>query len=178
MNAMVSAMIVRRATEHDLPEVLLLERETATAPHWAAAEYARMLEGGGGGLRRAMFVATEGRVITGFAVGKLVGSGPDAEAELESVVVRAEERRQGLGSALCRAVIAWSRAQGAAAITLEVRVGSGGAVKLYGGLGFVAAGRRPRYYQDPPEDAVVMRCGLSRAGAEKVQKDEEPGLFE
>jgi ribosomal-protein-alanine N-acetyltransferase len=101
------------------------------------------------------------------------------EAELESVVVREEMRRQGLGSALCRAVMDWARQEGAAAIGLEVRAGSGGALRLYGGMGFVAVGRRPHYYHDPDEDAIVMRCGLGAgaAASDRIAADGQPVLF-
>ena len=153
---------IRRATEHDLAEVVLLERETATSPHWAWAEYAGMQQTGHeAGIRRCLFVAADGRNIHGFAVGKALGHGHDTEAELESVVVRAEERREGIGSSLCRAVMDWSRQEGAAAILLEVRSASAGAIRLYGGLGFVATGRRPHYYHDPTDDAILMRCVFS-----------------
>lgn len=175
MSMVASVMTIRQATEMDVAEVVLLERETRTAPHWAVAEYEGMLRRGAGRLRRALFVAVDGRVLMGFAVGKVVGVGRDAEAELESVVVRGEARRQGLGSALCRAAMEWSRKEGAEVITLEVRSGSSGAVRLYGGLGFVATGRRSGYYHEPVEDALVMRCGLK--GARVVERDEEPGLF-
>jgi ribosomal-protein-alanine N-acetyltransferase len=169
---------IRRAVEAELAEVVLLERQTATAPHWAWADYAPMLgTGGAGSLRRNLFVAAEGRVISGFAVGKVLGAGRDAEAELESVVVRGDMRRQGLGSALCRAVMDWSRHEGAAAIGLEVRAGSAGALRLYGGLGFVAVGRRPHYYHEPTEDAVVMRCVLAGTHALMAEEDGQPALF-
>ena len=170
---------IRRASDAELAQVLLLERASPTAPHWAWAEYAPMLQAAGGsGLRRCLYVAAEGRVVSGFAVGKAVGSGNDIEAELESVVVRPETRRQGLGSALCRAVIEWSRREGASSIALEVRAGSAGALRLYGGLGFVAIGRRPRYYSEPVEDAVVMRCALSGVlAANHVEAEAQPALF-
>ena len=115
-----------------------------------------MLGGAAGGVRRALFVAVEGPGLVGFAVGKVVGT----EAEVESVVVRAEGRRRGVGSLLCLAVMEWCGEEGAGAIMLEVRLGSAGAVKLYGGLGFVEVGRRAGYYREPVEDAVVMRCEL------------------
>lgn len=175
MDVLADLTVIRRAREADLPEVMLLERETPTAPHWAMAEYLGMVGAGTGGrLRRALFVATEGQKIRGFSVGSVVGSGREAEAELESVAVRRSDRRQGLGSALCRAVMQWSRDEGAHVITLEVRVGSSGAVRLYGGLGFVSAGRRSRYYQDPQEDAAVMRCELG--GTTRAATNEEPWL--
>jgi ribosomal-protein-alanine N-acetyltransferase len=157
-----SGWVVRPGNEADLAEIVLLERETLTAPHWSAAEYSAVLKWhGDGGLRRCVYVAAQGRFLAGYAVGSVVGVGHEAESELESVVVRDELRRQGLGSALCRAVMEWSRREGAPSIALEVRAASAGAVKLYGGLGFVATGRRPRYYHDPADDAVVMHCALS-----------------
>ncbi len=151
--------MIRRAVQKDLAGVVRLEREVATAPHWGVGEYEGMVSKGGGGLRRVLFVGEEGGELVGFAVGKVVAG----EGELESAVVRAEGRRRGLGSTLCRAVMEWVRAEGAEGITLEVRVGSAGAVRLYEGLGFVAVGRRAGYYSEPMEDALVMRCGLEGA---------------
>jgi ribosomal-protein-alanine N-acetyltransferase len=160
---------IRRATEPELAEVVQLERDSPTAPHWGLAEYERMLwVGDPEGVRRALFVAADGQVVSGFAVGRIHG----AEAEIESVVVRESARRQGLGSALCRAIMAWAREEGADAVELEVRIGSAGARRLYGGLGFVAVGRRPAYYREPVEDGILMRCELRGA------LDEGPGLFE
>jgi len=171
---------IRPASEAELAQIVVLERETVTAPHWAWRDYSTLLHGdGSGSLRRCLYVAADGRVISGFAVGSAYGMGRAVEAELESVVVRSDLRRQGLGSALCRAVMDWAKHEGASAIGLEVRAGSGGALRLYGGLGFVAVGRRPRYYHEPEEDAIVMRCTLGGA-AIQVQaqtEDEQAVLF-
>ena len=81
-------------------------------------------------------------------------------AELESVAVDLRARRGGVGRALCGAVMDWCRRQGAAAVELEVRAASGGAIDLYRGLGFVAVGRRAGYYSGPLDDAVLMRLDL------------------
>jgi ribosomal-protein-alanine N-acetyltransferase len=81
-------------------------------------------------------------------------------AELESVVVSANSRRAGIGRALCRAVLDWSRSQGATELVLEVRAASSAAIALYAGLGFTLAARRPRYYRDPDDDALLMRLHL------------------
>jgi ribosomal-protein-alanine N-acetyltransferase len=43
-----------------------------------------------------------------------------------------------------------------AQITLEVRPTNAPAIALYERFGFLAAGTRPRYYQDNGEDAVIM----------------------
>ena len=40
--------------------------------------------------------------------------------------------------------------------TLEVRTSNEPAIALYERFGFRSAGKRPRYYQDTGEDAVIM----------------------
>jgi ribosomal-protein-alanine N-acetyltransferase len=148
---------VRAACAADLAGVIALERATAEAPHWAEAEYAEIV----GGVRRCLFVAEgEGRLL-GFAVGKVIGGGGESSAELESVAVGVEARRSGVGRALCGAVAAWCREQGATMLELEVRAASVGAIALYAGLGFVPVGRRREYYRGPVDDAVLMRLELA-----------------
>ena len=142
---------VRSARSEDLAAIVRLEREIATAPHWAEGEYAAILEGSG--VRRCLLVAGAGEDLVGFAVGKVV----EGEGELESVAVAANSRRLGLGKSLCRVVMAWCSAEGATTIELEVRAGSAGAIRLYERLGFSAVGRRIGYYREPVEDAVLMR---------------------
>jgi ribosomal-protein-alanine N-acetyltransferase len=93
-------------------------------------------------------------------VGKVARLGGEVAGELESVAVAQEERRRGVGRALCVAVIEWCQRQGAKEMELEVRVGSGGAIALYEGLGFVATGRRRGYYREPGEDALLMGMEL------------------
>jgi ribosomal-protein-alanine N-acetyltransferase len=163
----------------DVAGVVALERGIVEAPHWAEAVYATIANADGdveganadgdsdraadGVVRRCFFVAeAEGGRLVGFAVGKVIGSGADGVGELESVAVEGAVRRMGVGKALCEAVVAWSRGQGAAALELEVRAGSGGAIALYRGLGFAIAGRRAEYYREPAEDAVLMRLDLAK----------------
>jgi ribosomal-protein-alanine N-acetyltransferase len=148
---------VRQAVAADLEEVLAIERSAATAPHWAAAEYAACVREAGAS--RCLLVAELGGVV-GFAVGKMAALGEDLQGELESVAVADRARRMGVGSALCKAVVDWCAELGAATIELEVRSASAGAMALYEGLGFVAFGRRPKYYRNPEDDAVLMRLEL------------------
>ena len=42
-------------------------------------------------------------------------------------------------------------------LTLEVRASNAPAQALYEKLGFREVGRRPRYYQNPKEDALILR---------------------
>jgi len=162
---------IRAAEVADLAGVVVLERGIAEAPHWAEAEYSAIVKmvnmvnvdsAVDGAVRRYLLVAeAEGRLL-GFAVGKVIGLGADGAGELESVAVDGFARRMGVGRELCRAVFRWCQGQGAAVVELEVRVGGGGAIALYTGLGFVVTGRRGGYYQRPVEDAVLMRLDLAK----------------
>ncbi|MEO6982984.1 MAG: GNAT family N-acetyltransferase [Edaphobacter sp.] len=158
----LAGVCVRAAGAADLAGVVALERETAEAPHWREAEYVEMVVAAGvvGGVRRCLFVAEREGALVGFAVGKVMGSGLDSSAELESVAVSAGARRAGVGRALCVAVAGWCREEGAMAVELEVRAASAGAIALYEGLGFVSVGRRRGYYRGPVDDAVLMRLEL------------------
>jgi ribosomal-protein-alanine N-acetyltransferase len=155
------AVVVRAAGAEDLDAVLGIEHGAATAPHWAAAEYAACVEGGEAGRRRLLVAEVEGAVV-GFAVGAVTVMGV---GEIESVAVEAAARRAGVGEALCRAVVAWCAERGAGEAELEVRAGSAGAIALYERLGFVAVGRRTGYYRSPVEDAVLMRLEIGRSAA-------------
>jgi ribosomal-protein-alanine N-acetyltransferase len=150
---------VRAGGVGDVEGVIALERGVVEAPHWGAAEYAAIVDVDGG-VRRCLMVAEKDGVLVGFAVGKVVAG----VGEIESVAVDAAARRGGVGRALCEAVVEWSRGLGAEAVELEVRAGSGGAIALYGVLGFVSVGRRKGYYREPTEDALLMRLGLGGRG--------------
>ena len=146
------------ATIGNVEAVLRLEREVPEAPHWAAAEYLRMVDARAGSVQRCLPLCWRDAEVVGFAVGKIAAG----EAELESVGVRAAARRDGVGRALCEAVIAWAWERGAAVIELEVRASSAGARALYAALGFAEVGLRRGYYAQPVEDAVLMRKKRSR----------------
>ena len=156
---------VRPAKETDLAEIVALERTITEAPHWPEKEYAAMIiqgESAGSLFKRCLLIAeVEGRLL-GFGVGKMIGTAHEAIAELETLVVDKDARRQGVGKALCEAVAVWSRQHAAAGLELEVRTGNEAAIALYNSLGFEITGRRRAYYQQPVEDAVLMRLNLEK----------------
>uniref|UniRef100_UPI0028DBC5C3 GNAT family N-acetyltransferase n=1 Tax=Stomatobaculum longum TaxID=796942 RepID=UPI0028DBC5C3 len=59
------------------------------------------------------------------------------------------------GVTLVRAGIVEMCARGAEAATLEVRAGNAAAIRLYEKHGFLLAGRRKKYYENPVEDALI-----------------------
>ncbi len=78
------------------------------------------------------------------------------EAHIATVAVHPEFRRQGIGSLLLKTGIEAAYAEGARIYHLEVRAGNAAAQKLYKDFGFEVVGRRPGYYKDTGEDAVLM----------------------
>lgn len=99
--------------------------------------------------------------------GKLIGyvgsQSVAPEADVMNLAVAPEWRRKGIGRALMTALIAQLHNRGITALFLEVRVGNAPAQHLYRSLGFVEAGRRPKYYVNPTEDALILRKELTDA---------------
>jgi ribosomal-protein-alanine N-acetyltransferase len=96
-----------------------------------------------------------GRIV-GFAVAGVLLP----EAELESIVVSAAEQRRGVGRKLFFAMVEELGRVGVREVLLEVRASNQGALDFYRSLGWSETGRRPRYYADPEEDAVLMSLKL------------------
>jgi ribosomal-protein-alanine N-acetyltransferase len=86
------------------------------------------------------------------------------EAEILTLAVRPAARRAGLASRLVRAAAARAAREGATRLFLEVAEDNAAARALYAGLGFEAAGRRPRYYarsEGPAVDALLLVLNLA-----------------
>lgn len=88
-------------------------------------------------------LAADGERAAGLALGRRIAD----EAELLTLGVAPEFRRQGLGAALVRAVA--SVVPRARALHLEVAADNAPALTLYRTMGFDQVGRRKDYYRRP-----------------------------
>lgn len=84
------------------------------------------------------------------------------EAEIASVCVDPAYRRLGGGTKLLQTLLRQARLSGAQNVYLEVRASNQAAQGLYRCAGFECIGLRKRYYTNPLEDAVLMRCEILR----------------
>jgi len=78
------------------------------------------------------------------------------EAHIIAIAVREPYRGQGIGQGLLLSIIDMAVKLQARLITLEVRDRNLGAQAMYRKHGFEVVGRRPHYYSDNQEDAVLM----------------------
>ena len=149
---------IRTMGAEDLAAVMAIEQAVPEAPHWSRHAYEDCTKADTtGGLKRTGLVAEVNGQVGGFAVLKLVAD----VCELESIVVSGEVRKRGVGRVLVEASSAWARAMGASRLELEVRASNQVAIEFYRRLGLQVEGRRPRYYADPVEDALLMGKSLS-----------------
>ena len=78
------------------------------------------------------------------------------EAHLATIAIHPAFRRRGIARKLLQIAIDAAYTEGARIYHLEVRAGNVSAQKLYESFGFEEVGRRPKYYKDIGEDAVLM----------------------
>ena len=81
-------------------------------------------------------------------------------ADMMNLAVSPKYRMQGIGQALVRNLVQHLQQNNVIALLLEVRVSNAPAIALYEKMEFVQVGRRPNYYHNPREDALILRKGL------------------
>lgn len=146
---------IRSAASADLPAMMLLEKHAATAAHWTAQQYEALFRRHSPE-RRALIIEDESG-LQGFVIARVV----DREWEIENIAVAGPARRRGLGTRLLGELLDQARGRGADAVFLEVRESNRAARALYEKWAFLESGRRPGYYNDPEEDALLYRLGFT-----------------
>ncbi|MCC6432648.1 MAG: ribosomal protein S18-alanine N-acetyltransferase [Gemmatimonadaceae bacterium] len=79
------------------------------------------------------------------------------EGEIGNIAVTPAARGAGVASTLLDDALAFATDHGLQSVFLEVRVSNAAARGLYDSRGFQVVGRRRAYYQQPIEDALVLR---------------------
>jgi [ribosomal protein S18]-alanine N-acetyltransferase len=150
-------MIVRRARPSDIAVMREIEARSDAAAHWTAAEYAALFLPKAA-LRIALVadIQTTPPMVPGFLIARCL---PD-EWEIENIAVARPIHRRGVATKLVQALIELARPEKVSRILLEVRQSNLPAKRLYEKNGFTMVGRRPLYYLDPPEDALLFEFRL------------------
>jgi ribosomal-protein-alanine N-acetyltransferase len=136
---------IRRLVYSDLPSVLAIERRSFPTP-WSLAMFVLELSKPSG----ICLAATTSEGLVGY----LVCSRYADVWHLMNVAVVPERRRARIATTLLTELL--DQAGADARYTLEVRASNDGAIAMYERFGFRPAGKRPRYYHDNGEDALIM----------------------
>ena len=139
------------AAPEDLPRLLTLMRTAESVAQWTDEAYAKRIT------QDCALLANIDRHLVGALVFTNASPG---EWEVENIVVDSAVRRQGIGAALIRELAVRAKEKGALRFHLEVRASNAPAIALYKKLGFVETTRRPGYYQNPEEDAILFSLAL------------------
>ena len=99
-------------------------------------------------------------VENGEVVGYIGSQSVLGESDMMNVAVHPDHRRKGVAEALVLALAKDLKERDNVCLTLEVRVSNEPAIALYEKLGFTQVGRRPNYYRNPREDALILRKTL------------------
>lgn len=141
-------MMIEPMNASHVPQIAQLEKRCFSDP-WSEKSIASELENP----LSVWLVAVAGGQLIGY-VGSQTVLG---ETDMMNLAVAPEARRQGTGRALVLALVDALTEKGSHSLMLEVRVSNTPAQKLYESLGFSQVGRRPKYYVNPREDALILR---------------------
>ena len=146
-------MIIAMNESH-VPQIAALERECFSDP-WSERSIASELAN-----EYSLWLVDE---QDGTVAGYVGSQSVPPEADVMNLAVAPESRKLGLGKALMQELMHRLRENGIESLTLEVRESNFPALALYTKLGFVQVGKRPRYYVNPTEDALILRKELCDA---------------
>ena len=141
-------MMIEPMNASHVPQIAQLEKRCFSDP-WSEKSIASELENP----LSVWLVDVDGGQLIGY-VGSQTVLG---ETDMMNLAVAPEARRQGTGRALVLALVDALTEKGSHSLMLEVRVSNTPAQKLYESLGFSQVGRRPKYYVNPREDALILR---------------------
>ena len=136
----------------DIPVLASYEKLLFPYSPWNTAQFKE--EFAGIPTTRFMSVAESENKIIGYC-GVFLPA-PGVEADILTVAVLPEYRRQGIAREFMRQIEEWSQERGASAMMLEVEQSNESAIELYKSLGYMRISVRMDYY-GPGKDAFVMR---------------------
>ena len=141
-----SAVTVRRMSTSDASAAHTILKESPEASIWSREA---LVESASEGV--AWSAELDGRVA-GILIGRVAAD----EFEILNLAVGKSCRRRGVATQLVGAALEYARSAGARQSYLEVRASNEGGIAFYMRLGFRVCGRRPDYYRDPVEEAVLL----------------------
>ena len=140
-------ILIRRLEPEDVEPLARIEEREFSMP-WSAEDFEKLID-----KENCLYLVAEadGQVVG--SCGMTFGFG---EGNIDNVVVSREFQNEGIAQRLLEELFVQGSQAGVSAFTLEVRVSNAPAIHVYEKLGFISEGIRPRFYEKPVEDAMIM----------------------
>jgi [ribosomal protein S18]-alanine N-acetyltransferase len=155
--------IIRKMTLEDVPGVIDLDQKSFSLP-WPERSFRFELTANPAS--RCWVADFDGRIVGMIVVWLIID-----EAHVATLATHPDFRRRGIGTKLLSHALRHMIDEGARSSFLEVRESNSSAQEMYRKFGYEASGRRPRYYKDNDEDAILMN--LASLNAERLSFDDE-----
>lgn len=139
---------IRKMKVEDIPEVVEIDRSSFALP-WTERSF--KYEVTENNAARCWVTEVDGRVAAMLVLWIIVD-----EAHIATIATHPNYRRRGFAKKMLIQSLVSAREEGMKKALLEVRARHVIAQKIYCDIGFEEVGRRPMYYRDNGEDAVLM----------------------
>lgn len=145
-------MILRMAEEKDLVQVAELEKVIFGKEAWSLNSFYEMMDPED----HCFLIAEEDGCVAGYLITWFICG----EGSILNVATSPAYRRRGIAREMLAATIDIGREINTEVMMLEVRESNEPAISLYKSFGFTEVGMRKNYYDNPPENAVLMDLRL------------------
>ena len=140
--------MIRPLHRGDLPHISTIEQACFGSNAWSETSLAWSLEDP----LQFWLGYFENNILLGYvSVQCICGVG-----DITNVAVTPPARGRGIGGQLLLALDGLAREQSLEELTLEVRQSNLTAIRLYTRAGYTQVGKRPNYYENPREGAILM----------------------
>ena len=154
---------IRKMTLEDVPDVIDLDQKSFSLP-WPERSFRFELTANPAS--RSWVADLDGKIVGMIVVWLIID-----EAHVATLATHPDFRRRGIAKKLLAHALRHLMDDGARSSFLEVRESNIAAQEMYRKFGYEASGRRPRYYKDNDEDAILMN--LASLNAESLIFDDE-----
>jgi ribosomal-protein-alanine N-acetyltransferase len=160
--------VIRKMTLEDVPGVIDLDQKSFSLP-WPERSFRFELTANPAS--RCWVADFEGRIVGMIVVWLIID-----EAHVATLATHPDFRRRGIAKKLLSHALLHLMEDGAHSSFLEVRESNLAAQEMYRKFGYEVSGRRPRYYRDNDEDAILMN--LASLKAEHLVSEDEPSTLD
>lgn len=150
---------VRPVDSSHIGDLIRIAEDTNLSP-WSAQSYLDEMKNPGAVLLR---LESPDNLTVGLIVGRIILGGlidAQTDAEIYNIAVIEAMQRRGLGDALLNAFLDVCRSRQVKNVWLEVRESNAVAITFYERKGFEHVQTRNNFYNDPRENALLMRLEL------------------